>query len=115
MNVYESTTCLFNNKDFYRFFLLLQSFDDLKRSIIMILAHIYPKIISISELALLLGYSKQSRHFYKTEILKSLEVEKLIIINKPAKNLTQIILNGENELILEFTLLSHYATSVNFA
>ena len=66
MNFYESTTCLFNNKDFYRFFLLLQSFDDLKRSIVMILAHIYPKIISISELTLLLGYSKQSHHLYKT-------------------------------------------------
>lgn len=96
---------LFNNKEFYKFFLLLQSLDELKRTIIMILAHIYPKEISTSELIHLLGYSKQSRYLYKTEILRSLEVERLITITKPSKNLTQLKLNAENELLQKFSTI----------
>ena len=103
MNDDRVTNHLFNNKEFYQFFLLLQSLDDLKRTILMILAHIYPKEISTSELIQLLGYSKHSRYLYKSETLHALEVEKLITITKPSKNLTRLKLNDGNDLLKKFS------------
>ena len=68
----------------------------------MVLAHVYPKEISTSELTVLLGYSKESRYLYKNEALKALELENLIKLTKPARNLTQIKINEEHTLLKKF-------------
>ena len=94
-----------SGQEIYNLFLLLQSFDDIKRSIIMVLAHIYPKEVTASQLADLAGYSKQSKYIFKSGALEILEKEKIISVSKPAKRLMLIKLNSEQSLLMKFSLI----------
>ena len=96
---------LLSNKEIYQIFLLLQSFDEIKRSIIMVLVHIFPKEVSASQIANLAGYSTRSKYIFKSGALEMLEKEKIIEIAKPAKRLMLIKINSENKLLIKFSQL----------
>lgn len=97
------TNALWTDKEIYDLFLLLQTYDDIKRSIIMVLVHIYPKEISGSQMATLAGYSKKSKYIFKSGALEILEKDKIITISRPAKRLMLIKLNDENRLLTKFS------------
>ena len=53
------------SKEIYELFLFLQSLDDLKRSFVMVLAHVFPKELTTSQLTQLAGYSKSIKYVLK--------------------------------------------------
>lgn len=89
-------------KDIYDFFLLIRSLDTIKQAFLMVLLHTYPKAITTKQLVVLAGYSKDSKHIFKSGALEALQHEQLIEIQKPTKKLFLITLNPKNELILKF-------------
>ena len=95
----------FTKHDFYELFLFFQSLNDLKRKIIMVLGHVYPKKVTINQLAELSGYSSVSKYFHKTKVLKILEEEQMIRIDVINKRIHLIDLNTENPLLFKFTML----------
>ena len=96
---------ILSDNEVYDLFLLLQTFDDIKRSIIMVLAFIYPKEASACQWAELAGYSKKSKYIFKSDALETLEKDKIITISKPAKRLMLIKLNPEHELLMKFSTI----------
>ena len=86
------------DSEIYELFLLLQSFDELKRSIIMVLCHIYPKRITSAELSDLAGYSKKSKYIFKSNVLESLLIEKIITVEE--ENRKKLIQIDEDFLLL---------------
>ena len=91
------------DKEIHELFLLLQTYDDIKRSIIMVLAHIYPKEISGSQIANLAGYSRKSKYIFKSGALEILEKEKILVVSRPTKRLMMIKLNPEHNLLMKFS------------
>ena len=90
-------------KEIYELFMLLQSMDEIKRSIVMVLCHLYPKEVSITEIADLAGYSKKSKYIFKSGALEMLEKEKILRIAKFPRAQAQIKLHEENELLIRFS------------
>jgi hypothetical protein len=90
------------SEETYSLFLFFQGLDDLKRAMIMVLAHIYPKQVTATQLAQLSGYSKSSRYIYKSGALESLQKEEIIVIEKPTSRLMLIQLNSNNTLLMKF-------------
>ena len=93
------------NEEIYELFLYLQSLDDLKRSLVMVLLHLSPKELTTSQLTLLAGYSRSSKYIFKSKVLESLESEKVIEINRPNQRLMLIRLHPDNLLLQKFSLL----------
>ena len=103
MNLREDSKL--TNEEIYELFLYLQSLDDLKRSLVMVLLHIFPKELTTSQLTLLAGYSRSSKYIFKSKVLEALESEKVIEINRPNQRLMLIRLHPENMLLQKFSLL----------
>lgn len=95
----------FTNEEIYKLFLYLQSLDDLKRALIMVLVHVAPKEVTTTQLTTLAGYSKSSKYIFKSKVLESLESEGIIQITKPYKRLMLIRLHPNNILLQKFSLL----------
>ena len=93
------------DEEIYELFLYLQSLDDLKRSLVMVLLHLSPKELTTSQLTLLAGYSRSSKYIFKSKVLEALESEKVIEINRPNQRLMLIRLHPENMLLQKFSLL----------
>ena len=81
--------------------LLFQSLNEMKRSFLMVLAHIYPLSVSIKELLSISGYSSSSKQIFRSETLRSMELEGLIIIQKDLDKSTKIKLNDNDEKIIK--------------
>ena len=94
-----------SNEEIYELFLYLQSLDDLKRALLMVLLHVSPKELTTSQLTELAGYSKSSKYIFKSKVLESLESEGSIEINRPYQRLLLIRLNPNNKLLQKFSLL----------
>jgi len=92
-------------EEIYELFLFLQSLDDLKRSLVMVLLHVSPKELTTSQLTLLAGYSRSSKYIFKSKVLESLESENVIEINRPNQRLMLIRLRPDNKLLQKFSLL----------
>ena len=90
-------------REIYELFMLLQSMDEIKRSIVMVLCHIYPKEVSITEVTELAGYSKKSKYVFKSGALEMLEKEKKQIMAKFPRAQARIKLHEENELMIRFS------------
>lgn len=101
----EPSPHILTNKEIYDIFLLFQSFDDIKRSILMVLVHIYPKEASASQIAELAGYSTKSKYIFKSGALEMLEKENIISISRPSKHLMLVKLNPDNNLLVKFSNL----------
>lgn len=101
----NQTNSEMTTKEIYELFLFLQSLDDLKRSFVMVLAHVYPKELTTSQLTQLAGYSRSSKYVFKSKVLDSLESEGIIEINKPYQRLMLIKMNPDNALLMKFILI----------
>ena len=91
------------NEEIYELFLFLQSLDDLKRSLVMVLLHLNPKDLTTSQLTQLAGYSRSSKYIFKSKVLESLESEKIILITRPNRRLMLIKLHPANTLLQKFS------------
>ncbi|MHA1991693.1 MAG: hypothetical protein ACW981_11590 [Candidatus Hodarchaeales archaeon] len=100
-----NSTSLLSDLEIYDLFLLFQSLDDIKRSLLMVLCHIHPKEVSTSQLADLAGYSTKSKYIFKSGALDLMEKEGLIEINKPTKRLSLIKINSNHDLLYKFAEL----------
>ena len=79
--------------------MLLQSLDEIRRSIVMSLAHIYPKKVTATQLSLISGYSVKSKYLYRSKAIAFLEDEGLIQVERIGKRLMLVQLNQENTLL----------------
>ena len=94
-----------SHTEIYEFFLFLQSLDDLKRAFVMVLLHVYPKELTTSQLTQLAGYSKASKHVFKSKTIETLENEGIITVNRPYQRLMLLKLNSKNSLLEKFSFL----------
>ena len=83
----------------YLAMMLLQSMDEIRRSIILALAHIYPKKVTATQLSLISGYSIKSKYLYKSRAINLLDEEDLIQVERIGKRLMHIQLNYDNILL----------------
>ena len=82
----------------YELLLLLSTLGANKIRAILILAHLYPKAITATQLSTLLGYSLKARTIYRG-ILDDLQERELIFLDKLTPKVASIRLNHENELL----------------
>lgn len=82
----------------YELIHLLSSLNDTRRSIIMALAHIYPKSVSGVQLSRLIGYSGKSRSLYRG-VLSHLQEDDMIMIDQLTPKLYAIRINAEHPLL----------------
>jgi len=85
----------------YELVQLMSSLNDTRRSILIALAHIYPRSVSGVQLSRLIGYSGKSRSLYRG-VLAHLQENKMIMIDQLTPKLYAIRINNEHPL---FTLL----------
>ena len=82
----------------YELLLLLSTLGANKIRAILILAHLYPKAVTATQLSTLLGYSMKARTIYRG-ILDDLQERELIFLDKLTPKVASIRLNHENELL----------------
>ncbi|MCE7738415.1 MAG: hypothetical protein KAU62_11200 [Candidatus Heimdallarchaeota archaeon] len=85
-------------KNDYELFLLLSTLGANKIRAVLILAHLYPKAITATQLSTLLGYSMKARTIYRG-ILDDLQERELIFLDKLTPKVASIRLNHENDLL----------------
>jgi hypothetical protein len=101
-NESDNSSSNLTDYEIYELFILLQALDPFKRSIIMVLAHLYPKSITTRQLSELAGYSYKSKYIFKSKALDMLEIDELIEIINPTKRLILVRLNPKHELLVKF-------------
>ncbi len=82
----------------YELLLLLSTLGANKIRAVLILAHLYPKAITATQLSTLLGYSMKARTIYRG-ILDDLQERELIFLDKLTPKVASIRLNHENDLL----------------
>ncbi len=85
-------------KNDYELLLLLSTLGANKIRAVLILAHLYPKAITATQLSTLLGYSMKARTIYRG-ILDDLQERELIFLDKLTPKVASIRLNHENDLL----------------
>ena len=89
----------------YELLLLLSTLGANKIRAMLVLAHIYPKAITATQLSLLLGYSMKARTIYRG-ILEDLQNRELIYLDKLTPKVASIRLNHDNPLLKRLIDLS---------
>lgn len=87
-----------DSKIMYDLMMAFSSYTELKRKIILCLAHIYPQAISGTQLAQLIGYSGKARTLYRG-ILNRLQEDAVILIDKLTPKLYSIRINHDHHLM----------------
>ncbi|MHA1303441.1 MAG: hypothetical protein ACTSQE_01940 [Candidatus Heimdallarchaeaceae archaeon] len=87
-----------SKKEDYDLLLLLSTLGSNKIRVLLILAHLYPKAITATQLSLLMGYSLKARTIYRG-ILNDLEERGLIYMDKLTPKVSSIRINHDNELL----------------
>jgi hypothetical protein len=82
----------------YELLLLMSTLGANKIRAVLILAHLYPKAITATQLSTLLGYSMKARTIYRG-ILDDLQERELIFLDKLTPKVASIRLNHENALL----------------
>ena len=82
----------------YELLLLLSTLGANKIRAILILAHLYPKAITATQLSDILGYSMKARTIYRG-ILEDLQEKELIYLDKLTPKVASIRLNHDNPLL----------------
>ena len=90
---------LFRTADIYDLIMLLSSLSELKRRIVLVLAHLAPKAVSGVQLTKLISYSGKSRTLYRG-VLDELATDGLILADKLTPRLYSVRINHENPLLL---------------
>ena len=83
----------------YELVQLMSSLNDTRRSILIALAHIYPRSVSGVQLSRLIGYSGKSRSLYRG-VLAHLQENKMIMIDQLTPKLYAIRINNEHPLLM---------------
>ncbi len=92
----------------YELILLFSTLGANKIRALMILAHIYPKAITATQLSILMGYSMKARTIYRG-ILHNLENRELILMDKLTPKVSSIRINHEQPLLARLIkLVQHY-------
>ncbi|MCG3222478.1 MAG: hypothetical protein H7641_13945 [Candidatus Heimdallarchaeota archaeon] len=87
-----------SEKQDYELLLLLSTLGANKIRAILILAHLYPKAITATQLSDILGYSMKARTIYRG-ILEDLQEKELIYLDKLTPKVASIRLNHDNPLL----------------
>ncbi len=87
-----------NVKEIYQLILALSSYTELKRKIILCLAHIYPRAVSGTQLTSMIGYSGQARTLYRG-VLDRLNEDDVILLDKMTPKLFSIRINHNHHLM----------------
>ena len=82
----------------YELMLLLSTLGANKIRSILVLAHLYPRAITATQLLVLLGYSMKARTIYRG-ILEDLQNRDLIYLDKLTPKVASIRLNHDNPLL----------------
>ena len=90
----------------YELLLLLSTLGANKIRAILILAHLYPKAITATQLSEILGYSMKARTIYRG-ILEDLKEKELIYLDKLTPKVASIRLNHDNPLLKRLIDLAH--------
>ncbi len=87
-----------NSTEVYELIVALNSFDSLKRRLLIVLAHIYPRAVSGIQLARLAGYSTKANALYRGP-LKSLQEDSIVLVDKLTPRLFSIRINHEHPVM----------------
>ncbi|MFW9806763.1 MAG: hypothetical protein ACFFFK_08550, partial [Candidatus Thorarchaeota archaeon] len=82
----------------YELIQLMASLNDTRRSILLALAHIYPRSVSGVQLSRLIGYSGKSRSLYRG-VISHLKENEMIQIDQLTPKLYAIRINNEHPLL----------------
>ena len=88
----------FGTVDIYDLIMLLSSLSELKRRILLALAHLSPKAVSGVQLTRLINYSGKSRTLYRG-VLDELVSDSLILADKLTPRLYSVRINHEHPLL----------------
>ncbi len=86
-------------KKVYDLLMFLHAQDDLRRSIMIALAHIHPKQVTISQLSLISGYSRKSKYIYRSKVIDELSNQGILVVNKIMSNVQLVGLNPGNQMM----------------
>ncbi|MFX1296676.1 MAG: hypothetical protein ACFFD2_17695 [Promethearchaeota archaeon] len=87
-----------NSKEVYNLLIAFSSYTELKRKIILCLAHIYPQAVSGTQLSRMIGYSGKARTLYRG-ILDRLNEDNVILLDKLTSKLYSIRINHNHYLM----------------
>lgn len=87
-----------NSEDIYQLIIAFSSYTELKRKILVCLAHIYPRAISGVQLSAMIGYSGQARTLYRG-VLDRLQNDNVILLDKLTPKLYSIRINHNHSLM----------------
>lgn len=87
-----------HSENIYDLIIAISSFNDLKRKIILALAHIYPRSLSGVQLSKIIGYSGKAKTLYRG-ILDRLAEEELILLDRLTPKMHAIRINHEHTLM----------------
>ena len=87
-----------SDESVYELIQLMASLNDTKRSILLALAHIYPRSVSGVQLSRLIGYSGKSRSLYRG-VISHLQETEMIQIDQLTPKLYAIRINYEHPLL----------------
>ncbi|NVM32022.1 MAG: hypothetical protein HWN65_24490 [Candidatus Helarchaeota archaeon] len=85
-------------KEIYQLILALSSYTELKRKILLCLAHIYPRAVSGAQLTSMIGYSGQARTLYRG-VLDRLKADDVIFLDRMTPKLFSIRINHKHHLM----------------
>lgn len=88
-------------EEIYRLIILLNGLSDLERDIVVCLAHVYPKSISASQLARMIGVSIKARTLSRG-VLQRLQENECILLDKLTPRMYAIRINHEHAVLSEF-------------
>lgn len=89
---------LIESKEVYDLLVAFSSYTELKRKIVLCLAHIYPRAVSGAQLSILIGYSGSARTLYRG-VLDRLKEDKVILLDKLTPKLYSIRINHNQHLM----------------
>ena len=88
----------YSTADIYDLIMLLTSMSEIKRRIMLALAHLAPKAVSGVQLTKMISYSGKSRTLYRG-VLDELTEDGLILADKLTPRLYSVRINHENPLL----------------
>ena len=86
------------SEEVYQLLVAFSSYTELKRKIIVCLAHIYPQAVSGVQLSKMIGYSGQARTLYRG-VLDRLKEDNVILLDKLTPKLYSIRINHNHQLM----------------
>ena len=98
MSKVSKDALLFTTADIYDLIILLASLSEIKRRIVLALAHLAPKAVSGIQLTKMISYSGKSRTLYRG-VLDELSEAGLILADKLTPRLYSVRVNHEHPLI----------------